>query len=104
MKPTRGSLVIYFAVVTAACAVGYLGHNAGGLVAVAILGSYARSRAQQGAVILIAILVGALSLLLPNYSHTDAQDVFNHWFWACAWVIATGVTVFWWRRASTVAT
>ena len=103
MKPTRSSLFLYFTVVTAACAVGYLGHNAGGLVAVSIFGNYARSRAQQGVVILIAILVGAFSLLLPDYSRTDAQDVFNHWFWACAWVIATAVTVFWWCRAPTVA-
>jgi hypothetical protein len=104
MKPTRSSLAIYFAVVTAACAVGYLGHNAGGLVAVSIFGNYARSRAQQAAVILVAILVGALSLLLPGYSRTDAQDVFNHWFWACVWVIAAAVTIFWWRRARAVAT
>jgi hypothetical protein len=102
MKPTRSSLVIYFAVVTAACAVGYLGHNAGGLVAVSIFGNYARSRTQQGAIILVAVLVGALSLLLPDSSRTDAKDVFNHWFWACVWVIAAAVTVFWWRRVPPV--
>lgn len=104
MKPTRSSLVICFAVVTAACAVGSLGHNAAGLVAVSIFGNYARSRAQLGAVILIAIIVGAFSLLLPEYPRTNAQNIFNHWFWACAWLIATAGTVFWWRRVPFVHT
>jgi hypothetical protein len=103
MTPTRSSLVLNFTVVSAACAVGYLGHNAGGLVAVSIFGNYAHSRAQQGAVIFIAILVGVLSLVLPDHSRSDAQDAFNHWFWVCAWVVAIAATVFWWRRASTVA-
>ena len=69
-----------------------------------IFGNYARSRSQLGAVILIAILVGTFSLLLPDDRRTDAQNVFNHWFWVCAWVIATAGTAFWWRRVPIVHT
>ena len=98
MNPaSRSTLILCLAVASAASILGYLGHNATGLIAVSFFGGYAASRPAQGTLILIALTVGGLTALLPPSSFIGGEVAFNQWFWFFCWLALLAHAAHRWR-------